>query len=59
MLTLTPKPKLWKLLKKEKKNWSHDLKRATTITKMKVAKVRYELKTISRTDLNASATLPR
>jgi len=40
MLTLTPKCKLWKLLKKVKKNWSHELKRATTTTKMKVAKLK-------------------
>jgi len=36
MLTLTPEPKLWKLLQKVKKNWSHGLKHATTIIKTKV-----------------------
>jgi len=41
---LTPKPKLWKLLKEVKKKWFHELKRATTATKTKVAKVRAEPK---------------
>jgi len=29
-LTLTPKVKVWIVLKKVKKNWSHDLKHATS-----------------------------
>jgi len=29
-LALTPKPKVWKVLKKVKKNWSHELKRVTS-----------------------------
>jgi len=56
-LTLAPKPKVWKHLKKVKKNCSHELKHATTTTKMQVAKVRAELKTIGTADLNASAML--
>jgi len=55
MLTL----KLWKLLKKVKKNWSHELKCTTTATKMKAAKVRAEPKTIGTADVNASPMLPR
>jgi len=54
-LTATPKPKLWKLLKKAKKNWSHELKCASTTTNMKFAKVRAELKTIGKADINATA----
>jgi len=46
MLTLTSKPKLWKLLKKVKKKWSHELKCATTTTKSKDTKVRAKPKTI-------------
>jgi len=45
---LTPKPKA---LKKEKKNQSHELKCVTTTTKMKVVKVRVELKTFGTADL--------
>jgi len=29
-LILAPKPKVWKILKKVKKNWSHELKRASS-----------------------------
>jgi len=36
---------------KKKINWSHELKRANTISKMKVAKVRAELKTFVTSDL--------
>jgi len=35
------------------------MKRATTTTKTKVAKVRVKLKTICTAEINASATLPR
>jgi len=45
-------------LKKVKKNWSHELKSATTTTKTKVAKVRAKPKTIHIADVNISATLP-
>jgi len=38
-------------LKKVKKKWSHELKRATTTTKTKVAKVRVELKAFGTADL--------
>jgi len=63
MLTITPKPKLWKLwkkVKKKKKKWSNELKRATTTSKMNVAKVRAEPKTFGTgtPDINATATLP-
>jgi len=50
-LTLTPKPKVWKLLKKEKKKWSYELKCATIIAKTKVIKVRAEPKAFGATDL--------
>jgi len=56
-LTLTPKSRLWQILKKVKKKWSHELKRATTITKTKIAKMRAEPKTIGTADVNATATL--
>jgi len=52
MLTLTPKPKLWKVLKKVKKNWSHELKHASTTTKTEIAKVRAEWKTIGTAEAN-------
>jgi len=39
-LTLTPKRNAWKVLKEEKKKWSHELKCATTTTKTKVAMMR-------------------
>jgi len=48
-----------KLLKKVKKYWSHELKRATTNIKMKVVKVRAKPKNIPTADVNASAMLPR
>jgi len=48
---LTPKIKVWKVLKKENKKWSHELKCATTTTKMKVTKVRAELKIFGTADL--------
>jgi len=51
MLTTTPKPKLWKLLKNVKKKWSHELKDATIITKMQVVKVRAKPKIIGTADL--------
>jgi len=38
-------------LEKEKKKWSHELKRATTTTKMKVTKVRVEQKPFGTADL--------
>jgi len=38
-------------LKTEKKKWSHELICATTITKMKVAKMRAELKNFGTVDL--------
>jgi len=48
-------------LEKGKKKWSHELRRATTTTKTKVAKVRAEPKTVGAADLtqgsNASARL--
>jgi len=42
---------------KVKKKWSHEVKHATTTTKMKVAKVRAEPKTTGTADVNAIATL--
>jgi len=48
---LTPKPKVWKLLKKAKKKWSHELKGATSTTRMEVIKVRAEPKTFGIADL--------
>jgi len=39
-----------------KKSRSHELKGATTTTKMKVTKVRAELTTIHMADVNASVT---
>jgi len=38
-------------LKKVKKMWSHELKHATTATKMKVDKVRAKLKTTGTADM--------
>jgi len=43
-------------LKKVKKTWSHDLKRATTTTKTKVAKVRVEPKAFGTADLKWATT---
>ena len=57
-LTLTLKSNFWKVLKKETKTWSHELKHATTTTKTKVAKMRAKLKMIGTADQNASAMLP-
>jgi len=48
---LTPKPKVWKVLKKQKRKWYHKWKQATTTTKTKVTKVRAELKTFGTADL--------
>jgi len=58
MLTLIPEPEVWKALKTVKKNWSHELKCATTTTKTKVAKVRAEPKTTGIAEVIASTTLP-
>jgi len=38
-------------MKKEKKKWSHELKRATSTTNTKVTKVRVEPKTFGTADL--------
>jgi len=51
MPNLTPEPIVGKHLKKVKKKWSHELKCAMITTKMKVAKVRTEPKTIGTGDL--------
>jgi len=45
-------------LKKVNENYSHELKPASTTTKMKVAKVRAEPKTIGTANVNAAAMLP-
>jgi len=45
-------------LKQVKKNQSQELKRATTTTKTKVAKVGAELKTIGIVDINAARMVP-
>jgi len=47
----SPKPNVWNVLKKVKKKWSHELKCATTISKMKVIKMRAEPKTFCTADL--------
>jgi len=52
------KGKVWELLKKVKKNWSCELKCATTTTKTKVTKVRAKLEIISTRDINASTMKP-
>jgi len=44
-------------LRKVKKNWSHELKCATTTTKTKVAKVKAEPKSIGTPDINATRTV--
>jgi len=48
-------------LKKVNKKWYHELKRATTTIKTKVAKVRAKPKTIGTAEVNATntVTLPR
>ena len=45
-------------MKKVNENYSHELKPASTTTKMKVAKVRAEPKTIGTANVNAAAMLP-
>jgi len=61
-LALTPKLKVGKVLKKEKKKWSHELKCATITTKTKVTGVKAEAKTFGTADLKciyyATASLP-
>jgi len=57
MLTITPNLNFGNIFFKNKE-WSHELKCATTTIKRKVAKVRAEPKTIGIADLNTSATLP-
>jgi len=56
-LMLTPKPKVWNVLKKEKKKWSPELKCATLLPKRKSPRCESNQKPLAQQTSNVSTTL--